>query len=123
MEGRAGSPDFGNGEEERVALSLQDRESQVNEAKVLRSLRHFCEKICLLVLNSRFLLGFLMQQDLLVFSQWRLKWNAAALIYFNWQLGKSLKYFMTFYCISQIVGCFFQKFTWNDISEVYVTVS
>lgn len=37
MEGGAGSLDFGNGEEERVALSPQDGESQVNEARVLRT--------------------------------------------------------------------------------------
>lgn len=29
---------------------------------------------------------------------------------------------MTFYSISEIGGCFFQEFTWNDISKVHVPV-
>lgn len=128
VERKAGSLGFWNCEQECVALSLQGRVSQIKEAKVLGavvwdvSVKRAAFRYCTANLNQIFVRVASAVRPTF-FSRWGLKWNAASLICFNWQLGKTPKCFMTFYSISEIVGCFFQEFTWNDISKVRVTVS
>lgn len=127
MEGKAGSLASWPCEEEHGALSLQDRVSRMKEARVLGtvvwdiSVKRAAFWYCTPNLNQVFVRDASAVRPV-VFSRWGLRLNAASLICFNWQLGKIPKYLMTFYSISEIGGCFFQEFTWNDISKVHVTV-